>query len=608
MSCRFKQFLLVLIVFTLVFSGCSAAPGVPETTPTTDASAPLTNVAATSASTGLKAPPVQEINGQEFYSIEGALYPTVLGVPKLGKDKVSELYQAGDLQGAAVQITTIGDALYYIRQKRQFADPQEACQIFSYLIGGDYKTVGFIEFSYTNNHYWIIYVEHDGLFYAFDPFSPTDSWIYRHITNFRNADVYTFAEDLQAVLPYKGSKLNDIIVSVSSIDLKEIYYIDGLWYPTVFGAPILGKDKVAELYQAGDLQGAAVQITTIGDALYYIRQTKRFAEPQEACQLFATLIDGDYNSVGFIEYFYSDNYYRLVYVEHEGLFYAFDPFRPAENWIYRQGTNFRNANVNTLVKSLHEEFPYNGKRLISTQVTEYRINPNVEKVYSYIGTTFPEGLGQPVLSDAQIDALIAEQDFAKTAETITTLADAVNYYRRAGIIFHEDNDINPVGNLCYYQSAWQVLKDRQGQCVTMSNLNHYLLSGDYDEIGYVEVNSPGDGHVMTYILEDGKYYLINSVDYTEKQLFDLWENDPTLLWCAEDFQEIADSLVDNMRLGDRELVDRVMLVKSPGDFVFARRGENALYPEGCEGTLYYGYGIEYEKATLDWISQTRIDY
>lgn len=452
MSCRFKQFLLVLIVFTLVFSGCSAAPGVPETTPTTDASAHLTNVTATSASTGLNASPVQEVNGQEFYSIEGALYPTVLGAPKLGKDKVCELYQAGDLQDAADQITNIGDALYYMLQAGRLKDPQETCQVFS------------------------------------------------------------------------------------------------------------------------------------------------------------TLIYGDYDSVGFIEYFYSDNYYRLVYVEHDGKFYAIDPFNPTENWTYRQGTDFSNADVKALADNLHDFFPNKGSSLTATQVTEYRSNPNVEKVYSYIGTTFPEGLGQPILNDAQIDALIAEQDYTKTAETITTLADAVNYYRRAGIVFHEDNDINPVGNLCYYQSAWQVLKDRQGQCVTMSNLNHYLLSGDYDEIGYVEVNSPGDGHVMTYILEDGKYYLINSVEYTEKQLFDWWENNPTLLWCAEDFQEIADSLVNNMRLGDRELVDRVMLVKSPGDFVFARRGENALYPEGCEGTLYYGYGIEYEKATLDWISQTRIDY
>ena len=452
MPCRFKQFLLVLIVFTLVFSGCSAVSGVPETTPTTDASASLTNVAATSASIGLKAPPVQEINGQEFYSIEGALYPTVLGAPKLGKDKVSELYQAGDLQGAADQITTIGDALYYIRQTRQFA------------------------------------------------------------------------------------------------------------------------------------------------------------EPQEACQLFATLIDGDYDSIGFIEYFYSDNYYRLVYVEHDGLFYAFDPFSPTDSWIYRHGINFRNADVNTLAESLHEEFPYKGTRLIATQVTEYRINPNVEKVYSYIGTTFPEGLGQPVLTDAQIDELIAQNDFAKIAETITTLPDAVNYYRRAGFTFNEEADMNPHGSLCFAQSAWQVMKDRKGQCLTMSNVNHYLLAGDYDEVGYIEVNSPGDGHIMTYILEDGKYYLVNSVDYTEEQLFDWWENNPGLLWCADDFQKIADSLVSNMRLGDRELVDRVFLVKSPGDFVFARRDTKAMYAEGCEAIEYYGFGVTYEKAVLDYISQTRIDY
>ena len=552
--------------------------------------------------------PMLMINGQEFYSIDGALYPRALGAPILGRDKVAELYKAGNFQEAAEQITHVGDALHYMQQGGQMENPEIACAAFSVLIGGDYKTVGAIEFDYTDTQYFLVYVEYDGKFYVFDPMEPTYNWMYPDGTKFSHSDIKVLAEELQNIFPHKGSKLLEIQVSVNSISPHTVNSLDGILYPKVFGAPVLGKEKVSELYTAGDLQKTAEQITHIGDAMYYMLQAGRLEDPLKACQVFSTLIDGDYASVGMIELFYSDNRYTFVYVEYNGTFYAFDPFNPTRNWIYLHGTNYGNSSAEALAENLHEFVPNKGTRLIATQINANQTDPNEEKVYAYIGTTFPEGLGQPVLSDAQIDALIAEQDYAKTAETITTLADAVNYYRRAGIVFHENNDINPVGDLCYYQSAWQVLKDRQGQCVTMSNLNHYLLTGDYDEIGYVEVNSPGDGHVMTYILEDGKYYLVNSVDYTEKQLFDWWENNPGLLWCAADFQEIADSLVKNMRLGDRELVDRVFLINSPGDFVFARRDNKALYPEGCQATQYYGYGITYEKATIDWISQTRIDY
>ena len=48
-----------------------------------------------------------------------------------------------------------------------------------------------------------------------------------------------------------------------------------------------------------------------------------------------------------------------------------------------------------------------------------------------------------------------------------------------------------------------------------------------DEIGYVEVSTPGDGHVMTYIKQDGYYYLINSVDYVHEQRFVVLSQDAT---------------------------------------------------------------------------------
>lgn len=49
-----------------------------------------------------------------------------------------------------------------------------------------------------------------------------------------------------------------------------------------------------------------------------------------------------------------------------------------------------------------------------------------------------------------------------------------------------------------------------GCCATDSNLLQYILDGDYDEIGYVAFSHrDGNGHVFSYILQDGWYYVIN---------------------------------------------------------------------------------------------------
>ena len=228
-------------------------------------------------------------------------------------------------------------------------------------------------------------------------------------------------------------------------------------------------------------------------------------------------------------------------------------------------------------------------------------------VFSYAGTTIPVELGQPQLTNDEIDALIDEQDYAKTAAAINTLADAINYYYRADIAFDDRRNNNMQEGYSYKQSAWQVLKNNRGQCVTMSNLNHYLLQGDYDEVGYVSVKSPGDGHVMTYILENGVYYLVNSVDYTSGPKIGWLDSFPDVLGCAADFQDIADSLLEYMLLGDETQLNMIHLVNAPGDFINGKENNKMVYPEGYTVTEYLGTGYTYGKTTMDWQSQTRID-
>lgn len=392
------------------------------------------------------------------------------------------------------------------------------------------------------------------------------------------------------------------------IEGRECYNIEGAVYAAELGAPVLGKEKVSKLLAARDYEAAAEAITNIGDAFYYRMKIQFFDSPEKACDFFLPLIVEDYDSAGLIKFHFTDNFYCMVYVEQDGIFYAIDPHRPLYDWVYKAENDcFSNSDLNVLSEKLLNALPFQGTELLSIDISIGLSYPHGAKTFSYAGSTIPEGLGQPVLSDEEIDALILEQNYAKTAETITTLADAVNYYKRAGITFYDKRNNNSIGKFSYVQSAWQVLKSNEGQCVSMSNVNHYLLQGDYDEVGYVLVYSPGDGHIMSYILEDGIYYLINSVDYTYEVYFDWLEGYPNVLGCAEDFQSIADSLMENMQLGDKKPLNLVHLVKSPGDFV---RGEGGrYYPIGCEVVPYYGIkDITYLEAGYEWDTQTRIDY
>lgn len=401
-----------------------------------------------------------------------------------------------------------------------------------------------------------------------------------------------------------------VIVSKIRFD-RDTYKVSTLVYPAELGAPILSDDAIDTLLETGDTHAASMSITNIGDAMNYLVRSGNLDNAQNACNLFASLIQDDYAQVGVI-HLSSPSDHFLVYILHDGQYYPIDPIHNEHAWLIKKTYNCTSdPDLQALCQRLCDTYPYHGGgvRMEKWDILEIGevLKHHGAETFSYIGTTFPSGLGKPLLSDEEIDALIAEQDYTKAAETIATLPDAVNYYFRSGFTFYDKKNNNRIGEFNYYQSAWQVLKSNSGQCVTMSNLNHYFLKDDYDEIGYVQVRSPGDGHVMTYILEDGIYYLVNSVDYTSSRSMSWLDSYPNILGYSEDFQTIADSLVSYMTLGDGKKVNLVHLILSPGDYVTGMQGNKRLYPEGYEVTEYYGPGYTFAKARQDWQSQTRID-
>ena len=592
-------------------------------------------------------------------------YPAALVEPILGQEKVESLYKARNEAAAAEAITAVGDALYYIIAADMHSttpgkQPRDAVNMMRKLLAGDYEAVDCLGSNFNDNGGMdLLLVQHDGVYYAFDVFNPYGDWTFRASSNFNDQDLVRLIERLIAVQPYEGTILQhvfvigdvaqrdygmpndkepcftvldaetlqkanehraDLLANGTRVDILRKFEV----YDDTLVTPVLGREKVTELYKTADLDVAAEAITNITDAFYYLEEASYdtavdFSNPLEACKLVAHLIGSDYDSVGYIDFNYIDSFYRLIYIEDSGVYSAFDPFRATTSWILRsESENASGTNLDNLSKKLLSTFPFKGTEFLSIQIVRNALTPLGAEEYSYLGTTLPVALGQPQLSDKEIDALIADGDYEKIAQTVNTLPDAVNYITRAGITYSDEPINQIIGRMNYCYSAcqliknsyspWSLTKNGDGQCTMFSNLIHYLLEDDYDEVGYVSIRSPGDGHIMVYIYQDGLYYLIDPSQYGTLIPSDWLESFPAVLGCSDDFQDIADSIIAQWILPiDKKHVNQVHLVKSPGDFVDGESGR--CHPIGTEVVPYYGIkDIVYIEAEYEWDTQTRIDY
>ena len=563
--------------------------------------------------------------GTEFWNARvGRDYETLLnmhysefGKPVLGREEVSKIRARMNEEQAAETITHVLDAFYYIEQGQPYFQPKLVAELFVKLLDGDYDSCGIIHMVGDSdgfeNHFFVPYLETGDMYYAFNPFTPFSQdinnphfdWIYRAANNcLKNEDINALVENLLTAAPYYDSSPRCMDVSMDVEKRLELYCPE-------LGSSTLSSEEIVQLYQAGDLDIAADRINTVSDALAYMEAAERFPGPFAACSCFMQLLNRDYDTVGSMKIFSSTESYNLAYIEKDGTYYAFDVFQPTAGWVFSPGADcLRNENLETLCQNLTAAFPFSAQPLTGFEVGGLVDNDHGAEEFAYIGLTFPVGLGEPKLSHAQIDSLIDDKDYAKAAQTITTLPDAVNYMYRSGITFWDRGRgqilQNTHGKLNYYHSAWQVLEYNSGQCVTLSNLMHYLLMDDYDELGYIQVRTPADGHVLIYILQDGLYYLYNPADCTVGTNLSWLDSYPGLLGCSEDFQDLADSIMEFMRLEDGRLPNLIHRVKSPGDFISGEGGK--YYATGIEVIPYYGnMNIIYVDATLEWESQTRID-
>lgn len=394
--------------------------------------------------------------------------------------------------------------------------------------------------------------------------------------------------------------------------------------------------KVEELLAEGDFEKICNEVTTIAECQQVILSsgiekgsgedvktafTEKNLRPKKIIELCCMMLDGDYEEVGCISTVPRDKYFFLC-VKEDGNYCLYDIlgfFLPETTNLSCLAQSERIEDVLAIAADLRADFEasYESYKTLKASNGEVLLEATTCGVptFSYAGTTIPVGLGLPKLTDVEIDALLAENDPRKVKETITTLADFVNYCYRGEFIFGD-------GLIFFFEengygvqttsSGYQTLQMRMGQCASMSSCMRYVLDGDYDETGYVLI----DQHLMAYILCDGLYYLVNPVEYAFIAYDDFeWSTRWSPAWldyiahgdngiyCSSDFQDIADSLYGRIH-GNVE-VTHVYTITGPGDFV---RGAFSDFPKETTATRWCGtQPVNYFSFTeYDWMSQESV--
>ncbi len=305
------------------------------------------------------------------------------------------------------------------------------------------------------------------------------------------------------------------------------YYASGVAYAAALGEPMLGK-AAAEL-AAGDIMDAAEQITNIGDAIYYMKNTEKYDQPYDACMRFAALLAEDYDEVGLIMLSCPDNGYTLLYIRQDDVFYPVDPFAAMRGEDIWSAASKADTDLNALCEGLMTSCPYNPNQepmtsyevvLLSSNIPWVPVTPE-DHAIAYLTT--------PQYTAEQIEQWVAEDlTLDQWAEKIKVPADAVQMlyaldYNKGRELVYGDNsgfydaatDTHWVGG----QNAQTAFDMGWGQCWPTANLMNYLLAGDFDDQGYVQVKSNDGGHIFNYVYFDGMYVMCDFIGARISVLF-----------------------------------------------------------------------------------------
>jgi len=337
-----------------------------------------------------------------------------------------------------------------------------------------------------------------------------------------------------------------------SEEIPRFYEANGLSYPSALGKPVLGEGAAALVSSVAQSE-ASKQITNVGDAIWYLQSAEKFDQPYDTCNLFAALIAGDYDEVGFIRLTCPGNGESLVYVLQDGIYYLLEPFalaRGNSGWFCGHGRACTEGeDLDVICEEAMATWPDGGadqsKRSYSVdkRYSRPRLTEQEEELFAYLTT--------PQYTREQIDQWVAEGlTLEQWAEKIRVPADAIQMLEALGYrsMLYDDNVVFGGPNGTRWGGIWNaqtVFAYRSGRCGGTSNLMNFLLSGDFDEQGYVEYCANYGGHIFNYFLSDGIYVMCDFVDiFAEKRMYIDEGTDAYVVFIGGDLHEFTEKYLE----------------------------------------------------------------
>ena len=179
--------------------------------------------------------------------------------------------------------------------------------------------------------------------------------------------------------------------------------------------------------------------------------------------------------------------------------------------------------VNPMENCMGENHYYSYKEIDGRYVDAYLLGPNGElAAYDPVLFNWPDiiEMAAPKLTLKEVQSMI-EDDLTldEVAEKIDTLADLIQYLHQKGFVF-DGGDLQFRYGQCIWsvnRSAQTVFEDNVGNCGGGSNLANYILSGDFEEQGYVNHSWNANGHITNYFKQDGMYYFFDLTMITNRE-------------------------------------------------------------------------------------------
>lgn len=160
--------------------------------------------------------------------------------------------------------------------------------------------------------------------------------------------------------------------------------------------------------------------------------------------------------------------------------------------------------------------PQSTENITDVYVNEYARFPEASETLPFDTYGFPDRIKTDSVIDSETAIALSNKTPEEAAEAIHTLPDCMNYLFYSGfMVDNGDQQLSVRGGEWHYNyGARKVFGRRKGNCGGTSGLVAFLLQGDYDEVGMINMKfGNSEGHVINYIRDGEMYYVFDAVQW-----------------------------------------------------------------------------------------------